>query len=115
MPRYLVLRKVPGATDEDIDAAALRAIWCLPEFPSLRWVRSYWDRELEELRCIYDGPDPQLIREHAANSQIPCDEVRAVTEFGPELYLGGGESVAVEPAPGEEHHSRPAPGSKPVH
>ena len=85
----MILRKVPGATDEDIDAAALRAIWCLPEFPSLRWVRSYWDREGEELRCIYDGPDAQLIREHAATAHIPCDAVHPVSEFGPELYLNG--------------------------
>lgn len=87
MPRYRILRNVPGAMQEDIDAAAMRAIWCLAEFPGLRWLRSYWDRETEALLCIYEAPNADLIWEHAQSSRIPCDEVREVLELNPGDYL----------------------------
>lgn len=96
MPRYSIVRNVPGATQEDIDASSMRAIWCLAEYPKVKWIRSYWDPEAEQIRCIYDAPNEQMIRDHSANARIPCDDVREVAEFGPETYLAPREASVLQ-------------------
>lgn len=87
MPLYAIRREIPGLSREELDAAALRAIMCLFDFPDMRWLRSYWDEKLGVIECVYEAQDPDQIRDHARRSRIPCDEVRQVTEIGPEQYL----------------------------
>ena len=88
MPRFAIRRELPGATEAEVDAAALRAIACIAEMNNrVTWVRSYWDQRAESILCVYDAPNEQLIREHADIALIPCDEVREVSEIGPTDYL----------------------------
>ena len=87
MPLYTIRRKIPDASQEDVDAASLRAIFCAYEYSGLKWVRSFWDRDHQELLCVYEATSPDQVREHSERSRIPCDEVIEVLEFGPEQYL----------------------------
>lgn len=89
MPLYRIRRDVGAISQEDMDAAAFRAIVCAPQFPGLRWVRSYWDRESGRLDCVYEASEPSQIEEHAKTARIPCDEIRPVDEVIPEAYLHG--------------------------
>lgn len=89
MPLYRIHRDVGDISQEDLDAASFRAIMCAPQFPGLKWVRSYWDQEAGRLDCIYDAANPQQLEEHARVSRIPCDEVCEVTEMLPDTYRHG--------------------------
>ena len=89
MPLYRIRRDVGPLTQEDLDAASFRAIVCAPQFPGLKWHRSYWDREAEVLDCVYEAVDRAQIEEHARVSRIPCDDVHEVAEVLPETYIHG--------------------------
>lgn len=95
MPHFHIRRVVGDISQDDVDAAAIRSLWCLVNFPNLKWLRSTWDAERGELHCLYESPDVATIREHARSAQIPCDEVREVTIVDPADYVGG---VAIAPA-----------------
>ena len=89
MPLYRIRRDVGEISQEDLDAASFRAIVCAPQFPGLKWVRSYWDRFGGRLDCIYEAVNAEQLEEHARVSRIPCDEVSEVTEMLPDSYLHG--------------------------
>lgn len=97
MPLYAIRRAVGDVTPDDIDAAALRAIFCATEYDGFRWIRSYWDREAGLLNCIYEAQSAAQIREHSMRSNIPCDDVHEVTEILPGTYIREpGSPVPVE-------------------
>ena len=87
MPLYAIRREVGDVPSDEIDAAALRAIFCAVEYDGLRWVRSFWDREAGLLNCIYEAQSAAQIREHSMRSNIPCDGVHEVTEILPGTYI----------------------------
>jgi hypothetical protein len=89
MPLYTIRRMVPGAQQDDVDAASLRAIFCAYEYSGLKWIRSFWDQAKQELLCVYEATSPDQIREHSNRARLPCDEVTEVVEFGPEQYIHG--------------------------
>jgi hypothetical protein len=89
MPLYRIKREVGYLSQEEMDAAALRALVCAPQFPGLKWIRSYWDRERGRVDCLYEAESPKQLQEHAATARIPCDDVRPVEEMLPEAYLHG--------------------------
>jgi hypothetical protein len=86
MRTYHIRRNVPGLGQEDIDAAAFRALVCATEFENLRWVRSYWDRDAGAIFCIYEAASRELVIEHARRARIPCDEVYEVQVVLPGDY-----------------------------
>jgi hypothetical protein len=93
MPLYSIRRDVPGATREDVDASAFRAVVCAYEYEGLRWIRSFWDEHKEQILCLYEALSPEQLEDHARRSRIPCDEVREVEELTPKMYVGS-EPVA---------------------
>jgi hypothetical protein len=86
---YRIRRDVGVMSDEDMDAAAFRAIVCLVQFPGLKWERSYWDRSTGSLDCYYRAESIDQIQEHSRVARIPCDDVRPVDELLPDTYLNG--------------------------
>jgi hypothetical protein len=90
MAYFLIKRSVPGATQDDIDAASFRAITCAFYFPGLRWLRSFWDRDAGVIHCVYEAKDEAEVYAHAQRARIPCDEVRMVNPFGPDDYTTEG-------------------------
>jgi Protein of unknown function (DUF4242) len=106
MPLFLIRRPFRGASEADLNAAAFRALTCLPYYEDMRWERSYRDPATEEILCVYQAQEERHLRMHAERSLLPCDEIRQVDEVLPETYGGpveymgrateGGES-AVSP------------------
>ena len=88
MPLFLITRDVPGITQEEMDAAAYRAITCAFNYDGLTWWHSYWDKQSGVLHCVYEAQSAEDIFEHAQAARIPCDEVREVEQFGPVSYTG---------------------------
>lgn len=89
MPLYRIRRDVGKMREDEVDAAAVRAIVCAPQFPGVKWHRSYWDREAGHLDCIYEANKVTDLEEHARAARIPCDQVYEVTEILPETYIHG--------------------------
>ncbi len=89
MPLYKIRRGVPGASREDVDASAFRAVACAIEFDGLHWVRSFWDEAAGELTCLYEAASAAQVLAHAERARIPCDSVAEVTEITPDEYLQG--------------------------
>lgn len=86
MSLYLIRREIPGATEEELEAAAYRAIACLFNYEGLTWHTSYWDKDAGRLYCVYEGQSVQQIEDHARRARIPCDEVKLVSQIGPEMW-----------------------------
>ena len=87
MSLFMIRRDVPGASRDDVDAAAYRAIACAFNFEGLHWVTSYWDEAAGRLSCIYEAEGAEQLADHARRARIPCDEVRPVLELGPGNYV----------------------------
>jgi hypothetical protein len=88
MPLFLIRRDVPDLSQEELDAAAYRAITCAFYFAGLKWHQSYWDREAGVIHCVYEARSQEDIFEHAVTARIPCDVVREVQIVRPEDYTG---------------------------
>ena len=95
MPLFAIRRDVGPMTQEDVDAAGLRATICAAAFTGLRWKRSYWNPELGEIRCYYEARSAKDIEEHSLRSAIPCDEIFEVRELLPDAYA----AVAADAVP----------------
>jgi hypothetical protein len=91
MPLYSIRRNIGPTSRDEIEAAGFRAIVCASEYPGLRWIRSFWHEDGQFLTCYYIADSPDQIRQHAHQSNIPCDEIVEVTEILPELVPGAPE------------------------
>jgi hypothetical protein len=89
MALYQIRRDVGEISSEDMDAAAFRAILCAPQFPGVKWHRSYWNKDAGRIECVYEADRVSDLEAHAQAARIPCDEVNEVTELLPETYLHG--------------------------
>lgn len=88
MPLFTIRRPFPGATRSDLDAAAWRSINCIPFYPGMRWVRSYYDADREETLCVYEARSEADLRRHAVQAHLPLAEVRPVEEVLPDELMG---------------------------
>jgi hypothetical protein len=95
MPFYTIVRDFKGVADSDIDAAAVRAVICAHEYPGMRWVRSYLDRERGEMLCLYEAQNADHVREHAKRARIPAGEIREIEVVTPDRFIA---AAASEPA-----------------
>ncbi len=80
---WMIERDVTGWSDEEVEAAGIRAKICAPWYPNMEWVRSYFDREGARTVCFYRAESEGDIRTHALFSGIPCDTVVPVEEVLP--------------------------------
>ena len=79
----LVRRQLDPLTQSEFKAIALQAIMCAYEYSDMRWLRSYWARETDQLFCLFETKSHDLVREHAMRSRIPCDEIHDAVEILP--------------------------------
>lgn len=93
MPRYVVERSFPDRlvvpTNPD-GAAAMRKVVSLNAEGGVTWVHSYVNDDKTRTYCIYDGPDPEAIREAAGRTGLPVDRITEVTVLDPYFYVSGG-------------------------
>jgi hypothetical protein len=83
---YLIRRDLGQAAQEDLDAAAIRALSCVYNYEGLRWVTSYWNQSSGAIYCVYEAQDEQQIIDHSAQARIPCGEILPVQLVNPEEY-----------------------------
>jgi thiamine biosynthesis protein ThiC len=81
---YVILRRRGWRTAADLEEAAARSV-AEGELMAddVRWIRSYvLAEQAGEIGtvCIYQATSPEAIRRHAANADLPADEVIEVAD-----------------------------------
>lgn len=84
MNTYVILRRNGWRTPGDLQAAAERST-AEGEAMSddIRWIRSYALAEEDGgvgTVCVYQATSPEAIRRHAANADLPVDEIVEVAD-----------------------------------
>ena len=89
MPRYLVERTFPDGLDIPMDAsgrATTSAVVGNNAEQGVTWVHSYVTPERTKTFCIYDGPNPESIRQAATANGLPVDSIVEVGVLDPYFY-----------------------------
>ena len=90
MARYVVERTfVEGlaiAVSQEGAKVCLGVVDGNTEF-GVTWVHSYVSDDKTKTYCIYDGPDPESIRQAATANGLPVDTITRVTVLDPYFYL----------------------------
>jgi hypothetical protein len=80
MPQYVIERTLPGAgnlTPEQLKGVAQKSNGVLKELgPEIQWLHSYVTGD--KIYCVYNAPNPDLVREHAKRGGFPADSVSEV-------------------------------------
>ena len=80
MPKYVIEREIPGASNLDeaqIREVALKSLGVLKDLgPQIQWMHSYVTDD--KIYCIYWAPDEEIIREHARLVGVPANRIAAV-------------------------------------
>jgi hypothetical protein len=98
MPRYLVERRFPGGLAIPANDAGAQACLRVVEVNTalnVNWLHSYVSEDLETMFCVYDGPDPDAIRQAADRNGLPIDGITQITVLNPYFYTGTTRLVAV--------------------
>jgi hypothetical protein len=86
MPRYLAHRTVVESSEEDLEAAFVRAKEAADQMPEVRWIRSYYSAEEGKIYCEYEAPSVEAIVEHARRAGLTLDSVMVVRELEPTMF-----------------------------
>jgi hypothetical protein len=80
MPKYVIERDIPGAGDltpEELKAISQTSCGVLRNLgPSIQWVHSYVTQD--KIYCVYNAPNEDLVREHAAQGGFPANRISRV-------------------------------------
>ena len=91
MHRYLVTRTFPDGLripqNADGKAAVAKVVMVNAE-ADVTWVHSYVSTDRRKTFCIYDGPNPEAIRQVAERNGLPVDDISEVRVLDPYFYLG---------------------------
>ena len=80
MPQYVIERTLPGAgnlTADQLKGVAQKSNSVLKDLgPEIQWLHSYVTGD--KIYCVYNAPNPDMIREHAKRGGFPADSVSEV-------------------------------------
>jgi len=83
MPKYVIEREIPGAgklTAEQLKGISQTSCGVLSKMGSqIQWVHSYVTDD--KIYCIYNAPNEEMVREHAAQGGFPVNSVSKVTSI----------------------------------
>jgi hypothetical protein len=89
MPRFMVERTFTDGllvpTNDDGAGAMLGVVDTNSEL-GVTWVHSYVSADKTKTFCIYDGPNPEAIRDAATKNGLPVDAVSQVSVLDPYFY-----------------------------
>ena len=91
MPRYVVERSFPNGLRIPITDKGTEAVMSVVANNAkngVTWVHSYVTNDLRKTFCVYDGPNPEAIRESAGRNNLPIDRVTQVSVLDPYFYKG---------------------------
>lgn len=81
MPKYVIEREFPGAgklSPEELKAISQKSREVLDKMgPQIQWVQSYVTND--KIYCVYNAPNEEMIREHAAQGGFPANSVSKVS------------------------------------
>jgi hypothetical protein len=87
MPRFFLERTVGDVTREELDAIAERSQEIRAQrFPQITWEHTHVVRSPDGLKafCLYDSPDAESVKEHAAALGLPLERFYEVeTDLSP--------------------------------
>jgi len=89
MPRYVIERSFPDGLIVPINqegAAATKEVVARNAELGVTWVHSYVSMDKKQSFCVYDGPNPEAIREAAGRTKLPVDKITRVTVLDPYFY-----------------------------
>lgn len=89
MPRYMVERTFPDGLEVPVNqqgADALLGIVDRNADLGVTWVHSYVSDDKRKTFCIYDGPDPESIRQAAGCNSLPIDRITRISVLDPYFY-----------------------------
>ena len=89
MPRYMVERTFPDGLHIPVNsdgAGALGGIVATNAAEGVTWVHSYVSTDRRKTFCIYDGPNPEAIRQVAERNGLPVDDISEVRVLDPYFY-----------------------------
>lgn len=88
MPQFIVKRQLPGVTEDQLQAAGIRAKTCCEEMAGegeqIRWHRSFFLPNSEQTMCVFEAPNKDLVEEANRRAQIPFEEIVEAMEMRPE-------------------------------
>lgn len=83
MPKYVIEREIPGAgnlTAEQLKGISQASCGVLSNLgPQIQWVHSYVTED--KIYCVYNAPNEEMIREHAAQGGFPANSVSKVSRI----------------------------------
>ncbi|WP_332019966.1 DUF4242 domain-containing protein [Kaistella sp.] len=83
MPKYVIEREIPGAgnlSPEELKAISQKSCGVINQMgPQIQWVQSYVTND--KVYCIYNAPNEDTIREHAAQGGFPANSVSKITSI----------------------------------
>jgi hypothetical protein len=87
MPRYFLERTVGEVTRAELDAIAARSQDIrAARYPQITWEHSHVVRSPEGMKafCLYDAPDAESVKAHAAELGLPVERFYEVeTDLAP--------------------------------
>jgi hypothetical protein len=87
MPVYMVERNLPGVTGAELAAAQRAAIEVGREFTAqgrpVRYIRSTFVPGESRCMCLFEAPDPQLVREVNEAARIPFTRIVEAFDLTP--------------------------------
>ena len=89
MPRYLVERTFPDGLEIPMNAEGAAACFNVVDNNAdvgVTWIQSYVSEDKTKTVCVYDGPDPESIRQAAERNGLPVDRIDSVRVLDPYFY-----------------------------
>lgn len=89
MSRYLVERVFSEGLHipiSDEGAGACKRVVDQNADVGVTWIHSYVSEDKQTSFCVYDGPDPEAIRQAAERNGLPVDRITKVTVLDPYFY-----------------------------
>ena len=90
MPRYIIERDFPDGLIVPTDAGGASAMLDVVEKNAeqgVTWVHSYVSPDKKKTFCVYDGPNPEAIRNSAKKTGLPVNRITEVRVLDPYFYV----------------------------
>jgi len=90
MPRYIIERDFPDGLIIPTDTGGADACLGVVERNAERdvtWVHSYVSEDKKKTFCVYDGPNPEAIRNVAKKNSLPVNRITEVRVLDPYFYF----------------------------
>lgn len=90
MPRYVIERDFPDGLVIPVDsngASACLGVVDRNTSQEVTWIHSYVSLDKKKTFCVYDGPNPEAIRNSAKKTGLPVNRITEVRVLDPYFYF----------------------------